>query len=116
MDRKTPRNLLGAAAASLLVVAVMASSGSAAEPAAAAAIPHFVSETAKSGIKHVYADAHERLVGGGVAAFDCDGDGKPELYFAGGSGPAALYHNDSRVGGPLRIQPALGRSHRSRST
>ena len=40
-------------------------------------------------------------MGGGVAAFDCDDDGLAELYFAGGVNPAALYHNDGAVGGPL---------------
>jgi hypothetical protein len=42
-------------------------------------------------------------VGGGVAAFDCTSDGRSSLYFAGGSEPAALYRNDSPVGGPLRF-------------
>ena len=42
--------------------------------------------------------ALRRIVGGGVAAFDCDDDGRPELYLAGGANPAALFHNDSPVG------------------
>jgi hypothetical protein len=42
-------------------------------------------------------------VGGGVAAFDCDEDGRPDLYFAGGSNPAALYRNASPIGGELRF-------------
>ena len=41
----------------------------------------------------------------GVAAFDCNGDRYPELYFAGGSGKAALYRNRSALGGPLRFEP-----------
>ena len=42
-------------------------------------------------------------MGGGVAVFDCDGDGRPDLYVAGGSGPAAMYRNESHVGGPLQF-------------
>ncbi len=44
-------------------------------------------------------------MGGGVAAFDCDDDGRDELFLAGGSEPAALFHNDSPVGGDLRFSP-----------
>ena len=66
-------------------------------------VPRFVDETRKSGIKHVYQGDFAYFTGGGVAAFDCDDDGLDELYFAGGSGCAALYHNDSKVGGSLRF-------------
>ena len=38
--------------------------------------------------------------------FDCDGDGRPDVYLAGGEQPAALFRNDSPVGGALRF---LGR-------
>ena len=38
-----------------------------------------------------------------MAAFDCDADGRPELYVAGGENPAALFHNDSPLGGALRF-------------
>ena len=44
--------------------------------------------------------------GGGVAVFDCDDDGRPELYLAGGSKPAALFRNESPVGGALRFTAA----------
>jgi hypothetical protein len=65
--------------------------------------PHFVDETASAGIDQTYDGGFEYAVGGGVAAFDCNGDGKPDLYLAGGSRPAALYRNDSPVGGALRF-------------
>ena len=65
--------------------------------------PHYVEEAAAAGITHVYDGGFEFFVGGGVASFDCDGDRKPDLYFAGGSAPAALYRNESPVGGALRF-------------
>ena len=72
-------------------------------PWAALGPPRFVDETASAGIDHVYGGGFEHAVGGGVAVFDCSGDGKPDLYLAGGSDPAALYRNDSPVGGALRF-------------
>jgi hypothetical protein len=41
-----------------------------------------------------------------VAAFDCNDDGRDELYFAGGTSPAALYRNESPTSGALHF-PAL---------
>jgi hypothetical protein len=72
-------------------------------PAVALGAPRFVDETATAGIDHVYAGGFEYAAGGGVAVLDCAGDGKPDLYFAGGSNPAALYRNDSPVGGALHF-------------
>ena len=70
---------------------------------AAATVPHFVDETASAGIDHTYGGDDTYDVGGGLAVFDCDGDGLPEVYAAGGGDPAALFHNDSRPGGALRF-------------
>jgi hypothetical protein len=44
------------------------------------------------------------MVGGGVAAFDCDGDGYLDLLLPGGSSPAQLYRNTSSRGGPLTFE------------
>ena len=59
---------------------------------------------ATAGIAHTYDGGLDvRSTGGGVAVFDCDGDGRPDVYLAGGGGPAALFRNDSPVGGALRF-------------
>jgi hypothetical protein len=71
--------------------------------AVALGAPVFVDETATAGIDHTYAGGFAYAVGGGVAVLDCAGDGKSDLYLAGGSNPAALYRNDSPVGGPLHF-------------
>ena len=63
--------------------------------------PLFVDETRAAGIEHAYDGEYPFFVGGGVATFDCNDDAKPELYFAGGVNPAALYVNESAVGGAL---------------
>ncbi|MBV9580598.1 MAG: CRTAC1 family protein [Chloroflexi bacterium] len=91
--------LLVAVAASVLVLR----SATVPEAAVVPQVPHFVDATASSGIDFTYTGDFDYSVGGGVAAFDCSGDGKPSLYFAGGSQPAALYRNDTFVGGPLHF-------------
>jgi len=63
--------------------------------------PRYVDESTTAGLDHRYGGGDTSYIGGGVAVFDCDGDGLPDLYLAGGSNPAALYRNDSRRGAEL---------------
>jgi enediyne biosynthesis protein E4 len=87
----------GAGAATLLGVAPWQAGGS------GVTIPHFVDETVSGGLDFAYDGPFAYAVGGGVAVFDCDGDGREDIYLAGGAGPAALFRNDSQVAGPLRF-------------
>lgn len=73
----------------------------AAQASAEPAIPIFTDETATAGLSTVYAGEWEYMVGGGVASFDCSGDGLPEVFLSGGAGPSALYLNRSPIGGAL---------------
>ena len=67
-------------------------------------IPRF-SETARAaGIEHQYGGPWEYFVGGGVAVFDCNGDYKPDLFFAGGENKAALYVNNTAPGAALKFE------------
>jgi hypothetical protein len=73
-------------------------------PALAVEAPRFVEDTAGAGVDHAYDGGKAFYVGGGAAAFDCDGDGRSDLYLAGGTNKSALYRNISVVGGPLRFK------------
>lgn len=100
----------GAGVAAIAVIAALAVGGGVSGlgstgPAAALGPPRFVEEAAAAGLDHAYAGDYPYVVGGGVATFDCDDDGRPDLYLAGGSGPAALFRNASPVGGPFQFEP-----------
>jgi hypothetical protein len=88
---------------SLLVLAAIATPALAQSPT----VPSFVDETASSGIATSYDGDWFFIVGGGVAAFDCNDDGFADMVLPGGSGNAALYRNTSAKGGPLTFVPEL---------
>ncbi len=67
-------------------------------------IPRFIEEADSAGVAHQYRGPWEYFVGGGVAVFDCNGDRKADMYIAGGETPAALYVNESPVGGKLKFR------------
>ncbi len=67
-------------------------------------IPSFTDETATAGFSTVYEGEWEYMVGGGVATFDCSGDGFPEVFLSGGASPSALYLNRSTQGGALSFE------------
>jgi enediyne biosynthesis protein E4 len=85
----------------LLAVSLIAQDLAAADPPV---IPRFIEETDSAGLQSRFDGEFEFQVGGGVAAFDCDADGLPELYVTGGVNKAKLYRNRSTRGGPIRLQ------------
>ncbi len=86
------------AGAGAIVVLRASTSSTAALPA-----PVFVDETVSSGLEHTYDGGVTFYTGGGVAVLDCNDDGRPDLYLAGGANPAELFRNDSAPGGALRF-------------
>ena len=86
---------------SLIVLAALA------HPAIAqdVVVPQFADETASSGITTQYDGDWYQMVGGGVAAFDCNADGYADLVLPGGTSKAQLYVNTSTHGGSLTFAP-----------
>jgi hypothetical protein len=52
--------------------------------------------------EHIYSGGWEHFVGGGLAILDCNSDGRPDIFAAGGTSPAILIRND----GDFRFTPA----------
>ena len=67
------------------------------------AIPLFVERGEQAGLQIRFDGQDEFMVGGGVAAFDCDGDGLPELYVTGGVNKSKFYRNKSMRGGDVKL-------------
>jgi hypothetical protein len=59
----------------------------------ASAQPHLVEVADLVGVQHAPL-TRSMLVGAGVAIFDYDRDGRPDLLFADDAGPCHLYHNE----------------------
>jgi enediyne biosynthesis protein E4 len=87
---------------SLLVAALAASYPAVAQDSVSA--PRFVDESASSGLNTLYDGDWFFMVGGGIAAFDCNDDGFADMVLPGGAATAKLYVNTSRKGGPLTFE------------
>ena len=85
----------------LALLLPVATGNHATEPSA---IPRFIEETDSAALQSRFEGEFEFQVGGGVATFDCDGDGLPEVYVTGGVNKAKFYRNRSSRGGPLKLQ------------
>jgi len=77
-------------------------------PDSAGEAPRFVEESGVAGVNHIYDGEFTFFVGGGVAVFDCDSDTRPDLFFAGGANPAAMYRNTSTLAGHLSFEQVAG--------
>jgi enediyne biosynthesis protein E4 len=86
------------------VLGAVACHAAAQSDAAMPPVPRFVEETDTAGFNSRFDGEAEYLVGGGVATFDCDGDGLPEIYVTGGVNKAKLYRNRSARGGAIKLQ------------
>jgi enediyne biosynthesis protein E4 len=93
-----------AKAKAAVCIALALQAAAIAADAPAPAIPRFVEETDAAGLQSRFEGEGEFLVGGGVATFDCDGDGLPEVYVTAGVNKAKFYRNRSTRGGPIKLQ------------
>jgi len=87
------RQLAAAATAAVLVGGCAVPDEKSGGPAPV--VPHFVEVAGQSGVDHAFQADADLVVGGGAAAFDCDGDGDMDLAIAGGLAPVALFVNRS---------------------
>ncbi len=61
--------------------------------------PVFESRSEFLPVPHIYSGGWEHFVGGGVAVFDCNSDGLPEIFAAGGEEPSRLFINTTGSSG-----------------
>jgi hypothetical protein len=73
-------------------------------------VPTFVEQTESAGLATRYLGDWQYFVGGGPAVFDCDGDGRLDIFLPGGEAASSLYRNLSEPGGDLRFEPVDGLS------
>jgi hypothetical protein len=69
--------------------------------------PKFIDESASSGLNTPYDGEWFFMVGGGIAAFDCNGDSYADMLLPGGASPSQFYVNTSTRGGALTFAPQL---------
>jgi len=86
-----------------LLLACAAAAGAETGAETGPAVPVFTEETASAGLQARFTGDWEQMVGGGIAAFDCNGDRRPDIAIAGGTAPATLWVNESAPGGALRL-------------
>lgn len=67
-------------------------------------IPTYKEVGKAAGVVHQFGGGWEFSVGGGAAAFDCNGDRKADIFFAGGANEAALFVNTSELNGSLAFE------------
>ena len=101
---KSPTAVRHSARVLLAVLLLHGASPGWSNPAASPVIARFVEEGEAAGLQNRFEGEDEFMVGGGVAVFDCDDDGLPEIYVTGGVNKAKFYRNRSTRGGPLKLQ------------
>lgn len=74
-------------------------------PMAAPAEVRFLDRSALP-VRQSYEGGWTHFVGGGVAVLDCNDDGLPDFFAAGGSAPSRLFVNVSPRGGDIAFEPA----------
>lgn len=92
--------------ARLALLAALALSAAGLCLADAAAEVAFVDRSKGLPHRQSYEGDWNHYVGGGVAVLDCDDDGRPDFYAAGGAAPSRLYVNTTEKGGPITFAKA----------
>lgn len=91
-----------------ITILAIGAEASASEPVMPLDVPIMIEEAEPAGIAHRYTGPWEFFVGGGLAAFDCNGDRFPDLAIAGGVSAAKVYANRSAPGGRLAFDEVAG--------
>lgn len=70
----------------------------------------FIDRAAALPVRQSYEGEWNHFVGGGVAVLDCNDDGRPDFYAAGGAAPSRLFVNTTPVGGDITFAESPVRS------